>query len=331
MRCGVARSSELCVGSHLIRAIFHHPCGPWLQNRIAELQSSKLSIEIVADAFGPSLDQALKEADVLLHVLHPVSQKILAVAPNLKLIQKIGVGLDAIDLDAAKAHNIAVCNMPGTNTQAVVELTLGLMLSVLRGIPTLDHRVRLAGDWSLPLSTQGQFGEIAGSVVGLVGHGQVARRLAIVLEALGAEVLIHGRSQITPETGQFATKSELLERSDVVSMHIPETPETRHWLDATALDQMKPGAILINTARGAVVDDAAVIQALKSGRLAGAGLDVFSNEPLAPNAPILSAPNLVALPHVAWLTRNTLERSLLAACANMIRLHNGHPLLNQHV
>lgn len=310
----------------MIRAIFHHPCGPWLQDRIAALQSDALSVEIVPDATGADLDRALAHADALLHVLHPVTGDMIAAAPKLKLIQKIGVGLDAIDLAAAQAGKIAVCNMPGTNTQAVVELTLGLMLSVLRGIPMLDHRLRSTGDWTLPPAAQGQFGEIAGKVVGLVGYGQVARRLAIVLDALGAEVLIHGRHPITPETGSFAAKVELLARSDIVSLHVPETPETHHWLDAAALDQMKPEAIVIDTSRGSVIDEVALVGALKSGHLAGAGLDVFAMEPLAADAPILSAPNLVALPHVAWLTRDTLDRSLQAACANIVRLSDGEPL-----
>lgn len=319
------------MGPTVIRAIFHHPCGPWLQDRIAELQSDALSFEIVPDANGLDLDRALARADVLLHVLHPVTGDMIAAASKLKLIQKIGVGLDGIDMSAARADKIAVCNMPGTNTQAVVELTLGLMLSVLRGIPMLDHRLRSTGDWTLTPAAQGQFGEIAGKVVGLVGHGQVARKLAIVLDALGADVLIHGRQPITPETGNFATKVEVLARSDIVSLHIPETTETHHWLNAAALDQMKPGAIVINTARGSVVDEMALVGALKSGHLAGAGLDVFAMEPLAADAPILSAPNLVALPHVAWLTRDTLDRSLQAACANIVRLSEGEALHNRHV
>jgi phosphoglycerate dehydrogenase-like enzyme len=315
----------------MINAVFHHPCGPWLRNRIAALQSEELAIDIVAEAEGPALDRALAKADVLLHVLHPVTAAILTCAPNLKLIQKIGVGLDAIDLNAAAAQNIAVCNMPGTNTQAVVELTLGLMLSVLRNIPELDHRLRTEVVWDLPPEAQGRFGEIAGKVVGLVGNGQVARRLAIVLEAIGATVLVHGRQPFRPDTGTFASKAELLERADIISLHIPGTPETHHWIDAVAIERMKQGAIIINTARGTIVDEAALLDALASGHLAGAGLDVFESEPLRKGLPILTAPNLVVLPHVAWLTRETLERSLQEATANIDRLRNGRPLRNQHL
>lgn len=315
----------------MIHAVFHHPCGQWLQERIAALQSDTLSIQIVPDATGPGLKQAMARADVLLHVLHPVTDDLLAASPRLKLIQKIGVGLDAIDLNTASGRGIAVCNMPGTNTQAVVELTLGLMLSVLRGIPRLDHRLRETGEWALPRSAQGQFGEIAGKVVGLVGHGHVARRLAVVLDTLGAEVLITARSPIEPEAGSYATKASLLGRADIVSLHIPETPDTHHWLDAPALAQMKPGAVIVNTARGGLVDEAALESALRFGHIAGAGLDVFALEPLPAGASILAAPNVVALPHVAWLTRETLDRSLAAAHENIRRLADGRPLCNRHV
>lgn len=315
----------------MMRAVFHHPCGPWLQERIAGLQSDTLNIDIVPDAAGAELERSLADAEILLHVLHPVTDEMMAAAPGLKLVQKIGVGLDAIDLDAAKARNIAVCNMPGTNTQAVVELTLGLMLSVLRAIPALDRQLQQQRQWSLPLSAQAKFGEISGKAVGLVGYGKVAQRLAIVLEALGAEVLINTRGPVSPAIGSWVEKNELLEKADIISLHIPETPDTRHWFDANAFARLKPGAILVNTARGALIDEIAMADALHSGRLAGAGLDVFANEPLSANDPVLSAPNIIATPHIAWLTRETLQRSLTAAIDNINRLASGKDLHNRHV
>jgi len=312
-----------------MRAVFHHPCGPWLEQRIAAVIGDIATVADVPDASGAAFDRALAQADVLLHVLHPVTAAMMERAPNLRLIQKIGVGLDAIDLAAAQQRGIAVCNMPGTNTQAVVELTLGLMLSVLRGLPGLDNHLRAQGGWALPLSAQGRFAEIAGKTVGLVGHGQVARRLAVVLEALGAEVLIVARSEIVPPDSRQVGKAELLARADILSLHIPETPETRLWLDAPAIAAMKPGAVVINTARGGLVDEAALSAALASGHLAGAGLDVFAQEPLAPQAAIRTAPGIVATPHIAWLTRETLERSLGVARDNIERLADGRPLVHR--
>ena len=251
-------------------------------------------------------------------------------APALRLIQKIGVGIDAIDLGAASARGIAVCNMPGTNSQAVAELTLGLMLSVLRQIPTLDHRLRREGRWGLPEGAQGLFGEISGKVVGLVGYGEVARRLEPVLDALGArEILLHTRGAVSPAIARVVSKPEILEASDILSMHLPETNETRNWLDAVAIATMKPGAVVVNTSRGTVIDETALINALRTGRLAGAGLDVYAREPLPPEAEILSTQNVVTLPHIAWLTRETLERSLLAATDNISRLVSGSSLRNR--
>lgn len=311
----------------MIRALFHHPCSPWLRNRIKGRHDGTATFDIVADAAGPDLDRALADTQVLLHVLHPVTDAMMEQAPHLQLIQKIGVGLDAIDLTAAARRGIAVCNMPGTNTQAVVEMTLGLMFAVLRGIPQLDHRLREHGTWALPLSAQGSFGEIAGKTVGLVGHGNVAKRLETVLTALGAEVLIATRG--VSDNPRHVTRNTLLMRADILSLHIPETPGTRHWLDAAALARMKPGAIVINTARGTLIDEAALCAALNSGHLAGAGLDVFTHEPLAPGAAILSAQNVVALPHLAWLTRETLMRSLAVAGENISRLADGRSLVHR--
>ncbi len=316
----------------MIRAVFHHACDPWLRDRLAATVDADVRIDIVEGASGSELDRALAQADVLMHVLHPVTEAMMARAPALKLIQKIGVGLDAIDLAAAENRGIAVCNMPGTNTQAVVELTLGLMLSVLRRIPELDHRLRDKGGWELPTGAQGLFGEISGKVVGLVGYGHVARRLEVVLDALGArEILIHTRNPVRPSIGRSVSRQEVLERSDILSLHIPDSAETHNWLDAGALALMKPGAILVNTARGGLVDEAALIDALATGHLAGAGLDVYATEPLTANAAILAAPNVVALPHVAWLTRETLGRSLVAARENIRRLADGRELCNRLV
>lgn len=317
-----------------MEAVFHHPAGPWLAARIAALSEGPHRIEVVDEPDGPALDAALRHADVLLHVLHPVSDELMARAPGLKLIHKVGVGLDAIDLEAARRRGIAVCNMPGTNTAAVAEMTLGLMLAVLRGIARQSHEIGANGGWALPPQVRDGFGEIAGRTVGLVGYGAVARRLAGALTALGAEVIVTARrapAEAQTSDAQWVDKETLLARSDIVSLHIPETPETRGWLGADAIARMKPGAILVNTARGALVDEPALIAALASGHLAGAGLDVMSAEPPPPDAPIRTAPNVTLTAHTAWLTRETLDRSLAVALDNMDRLARGAELLHRHV
>jgi len=234
--------------------------------------------------------------------------------------------VNTIDIKAATARSIAVCNMPGTNSQAVAEMTLGLMLAVLRKLSAFDGQLREAGRWRSPAGWQDDLGEIKGRTIGLVGFGAVPMILAPILSAMGARVLYCSRSSKPDQPYRQVSKAELLAGSDVISLHLPETAETRHWLDADAITQMKPGAVLINTARGGLVDESALVSALQSGKLAGAGLDVFAAEPVTGDNAVLQLSNVVVTPHVAWLTRDTLERSLAVAVDNARRLIAGEAL-----
>jgi phosphoglycerate dehydrogenase-like enzyme len=259
-------------------------------------------------------------------VLRPVTADHINSAPQLKLIQKIGVGVNTIDIKVATARSIAICNMPGTNSQAVAEMTLGLMLSVLRKLSAFDRQLREAGRWRSPAGWQDDLGEIKGRTIGLVGFGAVPIILAPILSAMGARVLYCSRSSKSDQPYSEVSKAELLAESDIISLHLPETAETRHWLDADAIGQMKSGAVLINTARGGLVDESALVSALQSGKLAGAGLDVFAAEPVAGDSAVLQLSNVVVTPHVAWLTRDTIERSLAVAVGNVRRLIAGEVL-----
>ena len=201
----------------------------------------------------------------------------IAAAPRLRLIQKIGVGVNTIDLEAARARGIAVCNLPGTNARAVAELTLALMLAVLRRLPRFDAAMR-RGAWADPALQDG-IGELGGCTVGLVGYGAIPRLLAPVLIALGCRLIYTAlatgrRAGRMADAGCAAGRGG---RGQPASAADAETTES--LIDAAALARMKPGAVLINTARGGLVDQAALTEALASGRLAGAGLDVFVHEP----------------------------------------------------
>ena len=268
-------------------------------------------------------DALLPQADVLWHVLKPVTEDQIARATKLRLVQKIGSGVNTIALDACRARGIAVCNLPGSNSRAVAEMTLLLMLACLRRLRELDAAVRRAGGWTQAATLQDGFGELAGRTVGLVGYGAVPRLLAPLLEALGARVLYWSRS------ARNAELDALLAEADIVSLHVPLTPDTERLIDAARLAGMKRGAILINTARGALVDEAALLAALSAGRLGAAGLDVFADEPLRPGHPLLAAPNVITTPHLAWLTQETLARSLAAALDNVRRLRDGAALVNR--
>ncbi|HZG31918.1 MAG TPA: NAD(P)-dependent oxidoreductase [Sphingopyxis sp.] len=271
------------------------------------------------------LDGVASEITALLHVLTPVTPGFIASAPKLELIQKLGVGVNTIALDAARDHGVAVCNMPGTNSQAVAEMALSLMMAVLRRTCFFDARTRAGEGWTADPSELDQVGEIGGRTIGLVGFGHSAQLLAPALAALGAKIVYTARSP-RDVPYEFVPLERLLAESDIVSLHIPLTDETRASIDPFA---MKKGAILVNTARGELVDQAKLVEALASGQLRGAGLDVFVEEPLPRGNPLLGLPGVVLAPHIAWLTPETLVRSLTVAHENCRRLTAGEPLLHQ--
>jgi phosphoglycerate dehydrogenase-like enzyme len=253
----------------------------------------------------------------------------IAAAPRLKLIQKIGVGVNTIDLDAARVRGIPVCNLPGTNSRAVAEMTLALMLAAIRRIPRFDAGLR-TGVWTDPALQDG-IGELGGRTVGLVGYGAIPRLLAPVLVALGCRVIYTCRTPVADAVGTYRTLDALLAEADVVSLHIPLTADTERLIDAAALGRTKPGAVLVNTARGRLVDQAALTEALRSGRLAAAGLDVFEAEPPDPSAALFGLGNVVLTPHVAWMTIGTFDRSFSIAAENCRRVAAGKALLHRVV
>jgi phosphoglycerate dehydrogenase-like enzyme len=312
-----------------MQAVLHHRISNQLAQRLRDLSPGWLNLAIVEEAGETSGLGALPHTDVLLHVLHPVTATLMDSAPGLRLIQKLGTGVDAIDRVAASARGIRVTNMPAANSQAVAEMTLSLMLAVLRRIVVLDKATREGAGWALSPHTLDLGGEISGRVVGFVGYGAIPRLLAPVLGALGARVTYHTRTPAADAAEGWRSLPALLAESDIVSLHVPLTPDTRGLIGAAALASMKPGAILINTARGALVDESALLDALRSGRLQGAGLDVHATEPVRCPDALLELPNVVATPHVAWLTPETWMRSWELAIENCARLRDGRELLNQ--
>jgi phosphoglycerate dehydrogenase-like enzyme len=312
-----------------VKAVLHYRASPGFRRSLEAAKLPDMTLEIVDDADDAAFAVAMREADALLHVLRPVSAGDIAAAPKLKLIQKIGVGVNTIDLEAAKAHGVAVCNMPGTNTQAVAEMTLTLMLAALRRVSVFDPQTRKGEGWRLDPFEIDSVGEIAGRVVGFVGYGAVPRRLAPALKALGAEIVYTAQTKKADAAGEFLALEDLLPRADILSLHVPSTPQTRGMIGGRAIDRMKPGAVLINTARGDLVDEAALVAALKTGRIAAAGLDVFAQEPVAAQNPLLALPNVVVMPHIAWLTPETLRRSLSVAMENCRRVMDNETLLHR--
>jgi len=310
-------------------AIFHYACSPSLDARLAAMAPAWLEIRSCAESDDALLHRLLADADVLLHVLKPATAQIIDAGPRLRLIQKIGVGVNTIDLEHARRRGIPVCNMPGTNSRAVAEATLMLMLTALRRARGFDAATRAGDGWRLDPALFDAVGEIGGRTVGLVGYGAVPALLAPVLIALGARVLYTATTMKPDAVAEWRKLPDLLSESDIVSLHLPLSDATRHLIDRAALARMKRGAVLVNTARGALVDEAALMEALDSGQLRAAGLDVFEQEPVSAELPLLQLDNVMLLPHVAWLTPETLDRSLGVAVENCRRLRDGEALLHR--
>jgi len=310
-----------------LRVLAHFMPGPRVLDFLAA-ETDWLDIRWCADDDSAeslaTFDQELPDADVIWHVLRPLSGPDLSRGTRLRLVQKFGAGVNTIDVDAATERGIAVANMPGANAPSVAEGTVLLMLAALRRLPTLDRATREGRGWPSDPQLGETVRDIGACTVGLVGYGNVARRVASIVAAMGATVL-HTSTRDDGLPG-WRPLPALLSDSDIVSLHLPLTEDTDGLLDEAALAGMKPGAVLVNTSRGAIVDEDALADALRDGRLAAAGLDVFGAEPVPPDNPLLGLDNVVLTPHVTWYTVDTMRRYLVEAVANCRRLKDGAPL-----
>ncbi|ORB31644.1 2-hydroxyacid dehydrogenase [Mycolicibacterium parafortuitum] len=283
-----------------------------------------LDITYCAEDDDETFYRALPEVDVIWHVLRPISGDDLARAARLRLVHKLGAGVNTIDVDTATARGIAVANMPGANAPSVAEGTLLLMLAALRRLPALDRATREGRGWPSDPTLGETVRDIGGCTVGLVGYGNIAKQVERILLAMGADVL----HTSTRDDGlpTWRRLPDLLAGSDIVSLHLPLTDATAGLLGRDALAVMKPDAVLVNTSRGPIVDEAALVDALRGGRLAAAGLDVFATEPVPAGDPLLALPNVVLTPHVTWYTADTMRRYLEFAVDNCERLRDGRDL-----
>lgn len=242
--------------------------------------------------------------------------EVIRAGKRLKIIANYGAGYDSVDIAAAAECGIPVTNIPATVTDATAELAIGLMLAVSRRIGEMNLRLRREA--SAGLFGMGRYmgSTLQGRTLGIIGYGRIGRRVGQIARALGMRVVACSRRGVCDEGVENASLEELLSRADVVSLHCPLTEQTRHLLDREAFGKMKPGAMLINTARGGIVDHDALAEALCSGKLAGAGLDVYPQEPSIPEA-LLAMDNVVCTPHVGANTAQTRE-AMAEACAAQI-------------
>ena len=277
---------------------------------------------------GPAIGAALAEAPtqaILLRGNPPIGSALMDLAPDLKVIAKHGVGVDSVDLAAAAARNIRVMIAGDASAPAVAEHAIALILTLGRDIAFLAERTR-AGSWDRD-GYQGR--EIAGRVLGIVGFGRIGQRVAAMAASLGMEVIALPRrpGTVAPALAREASDlTDLLGRSDIVSLHVPLSPATTGMIDAAALASMRPGALLVNTARGALVDEAAMLAALQSGHIAGAALDTLAVEPAPTGCPLLGSPRVIVTPHIASATGASLIRMGVVAARNIVAVLTGQPI-----
>ena len=308
-----------------IRVLAHFSPGDKVSEFLAP-EINWLDIRYCAEDDDDTFYHELSDAEVIWHVLRPISGEDLAKASKLRLVHKMGAGVNTIDVDTATRLGIAVANMPGANAASVAEGAVLLMLAALRRLPALDRATREGKGWPSDPTLGETVRDIGGCTVGLVGYGNIAKSVERIVLAMGADVL-HTSTREDGHPG-WHPLPELLAESDIVSLHLPLTDQTAGMLDSAALARMKPEAVLVNTSRGGVVDEAALVDALRSGGLAAAGLDVFAVEPVPATNPLLTLDNVVLTPHVTWYTADTMRRYLEHAVNNCRRIRDGRELAN---
>lgn len=256
--------------------------------------------------------ERLQDANMILINKTPITAQVLDACPHLKLICVLATGYNVVDCEAAKQRGIPVCNVPDYSTSAVSQFTFSLLLELCNAV---GHHSRVVHEgawcrcpdfcfWDTPQV------ELAGKTIGIIGFGRIGRAVGRIAKAFGMEVLAYNRSRC-PEgeaIGRYVDLDTLLAQSDIVSLHCPLTDETRGIIGTQALQKMKDGAILLNTARGPLIDEAAVAAALRSGKLRGAGVDVVAQEPIPEDSPLLHAPNCLITPHMAWAPLESRQR-----------------------
>ncbi len=296
-----------------------HP-GPSDDFVVRAMSQVPLSLSPVWDTAVPA-EQA-PDVQYVVTVRARVDIHMLERLPNLRMVAVAFTGYDSVDLDACRQRGVAVYNVPAYSTDSVAELVLGLAVALARGIPGADQELR-AGGWK----RCGPGTELAGKVVGIIGTGTIGLRVAELFSALRCRLV--GWSRTRRESFEqvggvyVANMEDVLEQADILSIHVPLTDATRSLIGAAELARMKPTALLINTSRGAVVDQNALARALQEKRIGGAGLDVYAHEPLTTDSPLRLLQNVVLTPHIGFATREALERRARITMENIGAFHQG--------
>jgi phosphoglycerate dehydrogenase-like enzyme len=276
----------------------------------------------------------IADCEAVIVAAKPMAREFVEAAPRLRLLHHQGVGYqDTVDLAALKARNIALALTPAGTTIGVAEHTVMLALAVCKRLTFADSELR-QGRWHINSLRPYSF-ELFGRTVGYVGMGRIGREVAVRLKAFGTSGIYHDpvvRLSAEEERALSLSRADfddLLSRADVISLHLPSGKDTRHLIGEAAFRRMKPQAILINTSRGSIVDEKALSRALQEGRIAGAGLDVYEEEPFSPENPLAALPNVVLTPHIAAGTRDALKAKMRSLFKNVQHFFAGEPMENQ--
>jgi glycerate dehydrogenase len=271
------------------------------------------------------------QADMVLTNKTPLSAQTLEQLPKLRYVGVLATGYNIVDVQAAKERGVVVTNVPAYSTHSVAQLVFALVLEFCHRVQRHSDSV-LQGDWagSVDFSySVSPLVELSGQTMGLIGLGQIGKQTALIAQAMGMKVIATGSGRTVPqpvEGIEWVSLDELLQCADVISLHCPLTPATNELINAERIARMKPSAILINTARGGLLNEADVARALNEGRLAGAGLDVLTVEPPKPDNPLLHAQNVIITPHIAWATKEARARLMAVASSNARGFVEGQPV-----
>jgi phosphoglycerate dehydrogenase-like enzyme len=311
------------------RVVFLHGLHPRIVEAIISFNPAGFTTTVV-DGKSPEAQQAeaVKEADFIMAFRATLTERILRSAKKARLVQILSAGYDRINLKLLRELKIPCANNGGANSWAVADHAVLAMLSLYRRLSAADRAVR-EGRWSAAIDGMNTF-EMAGKVVGVLGFGNIGQKVARRVQAFDATVQYYDKFPLRPERerelkAKRVSLEELFRTSDIISCHAPLTNETRHVVNRERLAMMKPAAVIINTSRGPVVDEAALTEALQQKRIAGAGLDVFEKEPVDPGNPLLKLENVVVSPHSAGTTWDTWFRRADFAYRNMKRVWEGEP------
>lgn len=270
------------------------------------------------------------DAQIVILNKTPITESILSQCTGIRLICILATGYNVVDCDAAARRNIPVCNVPGYGTDSVAQFTFALLLELCHQIG--HHSVAVhQGKWSrcpnFCFWDTPQM-ELAGKTMGIIGYGSIGQAVGRIAQAFGMKVLTYSRTQHPEHKHVYTDLDNLLAQSDIISLHCPLFPETKSLIGAEAISRMKDGAILLNTARGPLIDETAVAKALRSGKLRGAAMDVVAQEPIPDSSPLLAAPNCVITPHMAWAPMEARQRILNTTVENIQAFLSGNPKNN---